>query len=336
MLAFTLASLLAASPRLADAQQAITVTVNGQAVAFDQPPVEQGGRVFVPLRGVFERLGASVVYQDGHINATKGTHMIGLTIGSTAAVVDGSPKTLDKPPFTIAGRTLVPLRFISEALGATVDYNDATQSVNITSALPAFRPRARVTLLRLEPAAGGSSDRKRPEISASFATRVDPNTVVVLLDDRNVTPLAYLSDRSFRYVPDFDVPLGPHNVSVSGRSFDGTAFRTGWNFTQRPPAQANFLNNIQPRNGDRTGGNFTVSGNTRPGSRVSIVAVASARISGFEVNENAAKAVVGADRNGHFRAPILVLDAGSGVIDVRIESVAFDGGRAVRTIRLRP
>ncbi|HXN09022.1 MAG TPA: stalk domain-containing protein, partial [Candidatus Acidoferrales bacterium] len=40
----------------------IPVVVNGQQIQFDQPPIERSGRVFVPLRGVFEHLGASVVY----------------------------------------------------------------------------------------------------------------------------------------------------------------------------------------------------------------------------------------------------------------------------------
>src|SRR5271165_6435701 len=86
-------------PSAAFAQSAATVVVNGQTVTFDQPPVEQNGRLFVPLRGVFERLGASVVYSNGQIDATSGSTTIQLQVGSTQATVGGQPTTLDAPPF---------------------------------------------------------------------------------------------------------------------------------------------------------------------------------------------------------------------------------------------
>ena len=53
------------------------------------------------------------------------------------------------------------------------------------------------------------------------------------------------------------------------------------------------------------------------------------------MNQNTARVLATTDRSGFFRANVSVLDAGSGIIDVRIESVAQDGGRAVSTLRLR-
>ncbi|PZR58926.1 MAG: hypothetical protein DLM50_02500 [Candidatus Meridianibacter frigidus] len=119
-----------ALPKFADAA-AVTIVVNGQTVNFDQPPEERAGRVFVPLRGVFERLGASVVYANGQINATGSGHSVSLHIGSTAATVNGQPVTVDVAPFLVGARTLVPLRFVAQALGATVNYNDSTRTVAI-------------------------------------------------------------------------------------------------------------------------------------------------------------------------------------------------------------
>ena len=110
---------------------AVTIVVNGQTVTFDQPPEERAGRVFVPLRGVFERLGASVVYANGQINATGNGKNISLHIGSTAASVNGQAVTVDVAPFLVGARTLVPLRFVAQALGATVDYNNGTRTVAI-------------------------------------------------------------------------------------------------------------------------------------------------------------------------------------------------------------
>src|SRR5271166_1736537 len=112
----------------------VRIIVNGQYVTFDQPPIERSGRVFVPLRGVFERLGASVVYDNGLINATGNGRNIQLRIGSTAATVNGQPATLDVAPFLVGARTLVPLRFISESLGASVNYDGNSQTVTVALA----------------------------------------------------------------------------------------------------------------------------------------------------------------------------------------------------------
>lgn len=111
--------------------QVPTLFVNGQVVTFDQPPVEQAGRVLVPLRGVFERLGASVVYENGLINATGNGRNVSLRIGSTQATVNGQPQSIDVPPYVIGGRTLVPLRFVAQALGASVNWNPSDNTVRI-------------------------------------------------------------------------------------------------------------------------------------------------------------------------------------------------------------
>lgn len=109
----------------------VNVVVNGQPVGFDQPPITRAGRVFVPLRGVFERLGASVVYDNGLINATGAGHNVSLRIGSTQATIDGQTQYVDVAPFVIGSRTLVPLRFVAQALGAAVEWNQNSQTVRI-------------------------------------------------------------------------------------------------------------------------------------------------------------------------------------------------------------
>lgn len=118
---------------LASAQQQIGITVNGNAIDVYPQPIMQAGRVFVPLRGVFENLGATVVYSNGEINATSGSTEVSLQIGSTQASVNGSPTTIDVAPFIIGASTYVPLRFVSQALGATVDWDEADQIVAITT-----------------------------------------------------------------------------------------------------------------------------------------------------------------------------------------------------------
>jgi hypothetical protein len=112
----------------------VTVMMDGRTLTFDQQPVMQGGRVLVPLRGIFENLGATVTYQPAtrDIIATRGTTTVHLTLDSRNATVNNNPVTLDVPAQSFSGRTVVPLRFISEALGANVKWISASQTVLIT------------------------------------------------------------------------------------------------------------------------------------------------------------------------------------------------------------
>src|SRR5215470_948133 len=144
----------------------VQIIVNGQQVSFDQPPIERSGRVFVPLRGVFERLGASVVYDNGTINATGDGHDIQLHIGSNTAFVDGQTRELDVAPFIVGERTLVPLRFISESLGANVAYDDASRTVTIGMGGVAVAPPPPVTvsLRNVRPANGSVTPSSRPAV----------------------------------------------------------------------------------------------------------------------------------------------------------------------------
>lgn len=112
----------------------ISVTVDNTPLSFDVPPVMESGRTLVPLRAIFESLGASVQF-DGStqkITAVKGTTTVQLTINSADSTVNGTPVKLDVPAKVINGRTLVPLRFIGEAFGAQVDWISSTRSIKIT------------------------------------------------------------------------------------------------------------------------------------------------------------------------------------------------------------
>jgi hypothetical protein len=115
--------------------QTVRVFVDGDPVAFDQPPVITAGRVFVPLRGVFERLGAFVEWNQrtSTVMARQDSTQVILRIGQTQAMVNGQPTTLDAPPMVVGGRTLVPLRFLGETLGARVSWDPSNSTVSIFS-----------------------------------------------------------------------------------------------------------------------------------------------------------------------------------------------------------
>ncbi|AIE86189.1 copper amine oxidase N-terminal domain-containing protein [Fimbriimonas ginsengisoli] len=114
----------------------IAVTVDGDPVKFvDQGPVMRGSRVLVPLRGVFEKMGANVVWDrdTNTVIATRGERTVKLPLNGSTATVGGQTVNLDMPPVVIYGRALVPLRFLGESLGATVDWHPNEMAVVIKS-----------------------------------------------------------------------------------------------------------------------------------------------------------------------------------------------------------
>ena len=115
----------------------IRARVDGTTVDFpDAQPVMVNNRVMVPLRGVFEKMNASVEYDQvsNTVTAQHGGDNIRLTIGSRMASVNGNDLPIEVAPFTRNGSTMVPLRFIGEAMKAEVEWVEATQSVDILSA----------------------------------------------------------------------------------------------------------------------------------------------------------------------------------------------------------
>jgi len=110
------------------------VSVNGEDVTFatTQPFMKQG-HTLVPIRGVFEKIGAKVDYDSKTqmVMAYKPGIEIVLKIGSDKAMVNNEEKYVPLPAQIYSGSTVVPLRFLAESLGATVSYNEAAGWINI-------------------------------------------------------------------------------------------------------------------------------------------------------------------------------------------------------------
>lgn len=128
--------ILAAAAIPAAAQAQVKVSVNGEMVNFPATqPQMMNGRILVPLRGVMEKLGAFVSWQAATqtVIAQAGTREIQLRIGADFATVNGSQVFLDQPAVVLRGTTMVPLRFMGEALGAEVKWEGSTSTVMITT-----------------------------------------------------------------------------------------------------------------------------------------------------------------------------------------------------------
>ncbi len=317
----------------------VNVIVNGQQITFDQPPIERAGRVFVPLRGVFEHLGASVVYANGVINATGNGRNISLRIGSTQATVNGQTQNLDVAPFLVGARTLVPLRFVAQALGANVDWNNATSTVTITgsggqaNAAPSTpQPNRSFYLTNKRPET--STTTASPAIHAEFSEPVRRDTLRVTIDGNDVTNDVYANANGFDVTPRAPLTQGSHRVGVSGTTQAGASFSTGWSFTTGSASGTNAISNISPAPNTTVGGSFTLKGHTLPNSHVHIVASGQASAFGglLQVGTGTFQTDTTADANGNFSANIATNATSGGQLRVLIQSTAPNGSSAERSI----
>ena len=130
-------------PGYATTGSVITVVLNGEWLTFDQPPIAVDGRTLVPVRAIFEALGAEVEWDPSDqsifaYRASDGAAVL-LYLGNTtmgckpSADAEAVAIQLDVPPMAVNNRTLVPVRAISESFGCTVSWDQANQRVVITT-----------------------------------------------------------------------------------------------------------------------------------------------------------------------------------------------------------
>lgn len=115
--------------------QNVKINIDGVEQNFDQPGVLYNNTTFVPLRGVFEVMGANVTWESSNQSITiyKNLSYNFLKVGANAAILDGEKVYLDQAPRIINSRSMVPLRVIATSLGATVTWDGTTQTVYINS-----------------------------------------------------------------------------------------------------------------------------------------------------------------------------------------------------------
>lgn len=202
--------LVMALPAMA-ATQVPRVVVNGTELVFDVPPVIENGRTLVPMRAIFEALGAAI-YWDAEtrtVSAGRGEVALAIQIGNPLANINNEGYIMDVPAKIIDGRTMVPLRFVSQALGADVQWDPATYTATITdaaapSAPPAadpVGPPAPTAPARLEPFVGAWSNSL-----ASFRA-VDPQTGLPDQVNWNGDWYYFRADGTFRHASNSCGPL---------------------------------------------------------------------------------------------------------------------------------
>ncbi len=131
-LSFLLAASVATSPgsSFADTED-VSVWFNGEPVQFEVAPVIREDRTFVPVRFVLERIQAEIKWDEvkRQVLITYGPKNVTLSIDSRTVLVNGKPTEIDVAPFIYKDRTMVPLRFLAETFGFTVDWQASIRTV---------------------------------------------------------------------------------------------------------------------------------------------------------------------------------------------------------------
>ncbi|MNW39660.1 hypothetical protein D3C74_167520 [compost metagenome] len=128
--------LSSAFANLAGAQSGdIKVIINGVTQQYTQSPVVSQNTTLVPLRGVFESLGAKVDWDSKakKVTASKNEDTLTLNVDSKLAYKNSAPVQLDAATQIQKGQVFVPLRFVSQSLGAKVNWDQTTRTVTISN-----------------------------------------------------------------------------------------------------------------------------------------------------------------------------------------------------------
>ena len=116
----------------------IDVNVNGDYLDFDVNPIMQNNRVLVPMRTIFEKLGARVYWDQNSntVTAKNDYTTINLKVGENFFTKNNQKIPLDVSAQIVSGRTLIPIRAISEALDASVSWFGYDEEIVTISTYP--------------------------------------------------------------------------------------------------------------------------------------------------------------------------------------------------------
>jgi multiple sugar transport system substrate-binding protein len=136
-----------------------TGTVNGKTTTLEQGAVIKNGRTLVPLRFITDAMGATLVWDavTKTANITLAGNKIALTIDKTVAKVNDYDVTLDTPAAIINSKTVVPMRFVAESMGATTAWNAALKQVTVQFSMDWLKNKAIVPFWEAMAAALGKS-----------------------------------------------------------------------------------------------------------------------------------------------------------------------------------
>lgn len=120
-------------PTLAQEPMDVTIVINDKAMDREPPPLNVAGQVMLPLRSVFNALGAEVRYENKIITARRGKKEVVMSPNVREALIDGQEVSMNVPPMVFGGSTYVPLKFVANALGDSVAYDSGSNTIRVGS-----------------------------------------------------------------------------------------------------------------------------------------------------------------------------------------------------------
>lgn len=111
----------------------VDVFYNGEKIEFDVEPIIEDGRALVPVRAIFEKIGAVVSWEPETrtVFSILGSDIVSLQINNTIMFVNDTKTELDVPARIVNDRTLVPLKAVSEAFDCSVEWDEGTRNITI-------------------------------------------------------------------------------------------------------------------------------------------------------------------------------------------------------------
>ena len=141
---------LAGLPAAAQQPVDISIVINGETLPNEPPPRLVGGKILIPLRPVFNALGADVKSENKVITAQRGDRVVELVPNEKEASINGELVELEVPPLLFDGSLYVPLRFVAQAMGDDVAYDGNTKTLTVTPSVaeePIDVPPDRIAIL---------------------------------------------------------------------------------------------------------------------------------------------------------------------------------------------
>lgn len=214
------------------ANNEIEVYLDGTKIVFDVPPQIINGRTMVPIRAIFEAMGANVQWNAASQTAvsTKDSTTVTMTLNSTTEYINGTALSMDTAPVIIDGRTLAPARYVAEAFGYQVSWDAASRTVSITSSAPSETNSAAFEQLKSFILESGEKDADTQEYIYSQYDDTDDLFVFRIYgyDDSEDDISLYLStdfddetmSASFLMSLHSSLTLFSMNVTIDGVSYD--------------------------------------------------------------------------------------------------------------------
>lgn len=114
-------------------EKIVVVTLQGKELSFDQPPVTRYDRTLVPVRAIFEAMGAEVSWDEESqtVTASRNGITLSLQIGNQTMTKNGETIVLDVPALQVNDRTVVPVRAVAEGFSCDIYWEEETQTVSI-------------------------------------------------------------------------------------------------------------------------------------------------------------------------------------------------------------